>query len=316
VPSATPRDEIQEVEVPFSSPAHGDRRVALSVAGFVVAVTAPDGGAPLALPPASRPFLVSSPRADLELDVRWAAPLRGEGDPLFDSGSLWRLYRDGDLLRFCFTSPAFGPDPYTTATVNQGFTSGELVLHPALAGSGAPVDPLQYPLDELLFVHLLAQGRGVEVHACGLVDEAGDGLLLLGHSGAGKTTMARLWEREQGVRILSDDRVVLRTDEGVLRMYGTPWHGDGQHARPEGAPLRRVLVLEHGQSNQVLPLDRRAALPALLARSFLPFHSALGLDFAVSFFARVVEAVPCATLRFLPTREVLSTIRLTHGSAP
>ena len=70
--------------------------------------------------------------------------------------------------------------------------------------------PLEYPLDELLLQGLLARGRGAEIHACGIADGSGRGLLFVGQSGAGKTTMARLWEGERGITVLSDDRIILR----------------------------------------------------------------------------------------------------------
>ena len=59
-------------------------------------------------------------------------------------------------------------------------------------------------------IHRLACGQGLEVHAVGIVDEIGRGHLFLGHSGAGKSTTARLWLEQPEIRILSDDRIVLR----------------------------------------------------------------------------------------------------------
>ena len=65
-------------------------------------------------------------------------------------------------------------------------------------GDRLPIYPLHYPLDELLMVHLLARGRGVEIHGSGIVDADGYGTLFAGQSGAGKTTMSRLWLSEPG----------------------------------------------------------------------------------------------------------------------
>src|SRR5207237_1133299 len=74
----------------------------------------------------------------------------------------------------------------------------------------ASVSPLEYPLDELLITNWLSCGRGVEVHACGLVDRESGGHLFLGHSGAGKSTTTLLWKKLRDVRVLSDDRIILR----------------------------------------------------------------------------------------------------------
>lgn len=236
--------------------------------------------------------------------------------PVFTSGGLWQLVRVGEHLRFDFVSPSFGPEPYVSATVNQGFSRGEIVLHPRLASNATPFFPLQYPLDELLFTNLLALGRGIELHGCGLVDEAGNGLLFVGHSGAGKSTTAGLWAQVPGVRILSDDRIIVRMIGGELRMYGTPWHGEARHALPEHAVLRRILVLEHGQSNHVEPLPRGAAASGLMSRSFVPHYFAPGLEFSLSFLEHVVERVPCEVLRFVPGPEAVALVRRSHPWLP
>src|SRR5205823_7896354 len=111
-----------------------------------------------------------------------------------------------------------------------------------------PPQPLDYPLDELLMISLLARGRGVEVHGCGVIDTNGVAYLFPGHSGAGKSTIARLW-RDQGATILSDDRLILRLRDGRVWMYGTPWHGEEQFATAASAALSRIYFLQHAPFN-------------------------------------------------------------------
>jgi hypothetical protein len=257
-------------------------------------------------------FLVVPREVDLDLVVRWGVPKDPPGVPSFESGSLWRAFRDGESTRFSLAAAAYGSHPYTLVTVNPTFTLGEILLNPVLAASGAPVYPLQYPLDEVLFVNLLARGCGIEVHGCGIVDEAGHGLLFVGHSGAGKSTTAELWASEPGVRVLSDERIVVRRQDDQLRMYGTPWHSRGRHACPESAVLRRVLVLEHGPANELLPLRGGAAASALLSRSFVPHYCARGLDSSLSFVSQLVEAVPCETFHFVPDCGAVAAVRGSH----
>ncbi|MGV8042266.1 MAG: hypothetical protein AB2L07_20180 [Thermoanaerobaculaceae bacterium] len=248
--------------------------------------------------------------------MRWGDTSGPAGDAVFTSGGLWQLVRAGERLRFDLVSPSFGAYPYVSATLATDFRTGEVVVHPGLAASGAPFYALQYPLDELLFTNLLARGRGIELHGCGLVDEAGNGLLFVGHSGAGKSTTAGLWVQEPGVRILSDDRIIVRLIDGELRMYGTPWHGEARHSLPEHAVLRRILVLEHGQSNHLERLPRGAAASALMSRSFVPHYSAPGLEFSLAFVAQVVELVPCEVLRFVPGPEAVELVRRSHPWLP
>ena len=131
--------------------------------------------------------------------------------------------------------------------------------------------PFEYPLNELLFIDLLAQGRGVEVHASGLIDPQGNGRLFLGQSGAGKTTISRLWQRLRGVRILSDDRIILRNEGGRIWMHGTPWHGEGLMALPARAPLTQIYFLRHSPSNSLVPQGKAEAVARMLPARFLRF---------------------------------------------
>ena len=229
-------------------------------------------------------------------------------EKVFDSGSVWQLYRKNGTFLFYLKSSAFGPIPYKLAKVSKDFTKIEVVLHRPYFHSGQPVSPLEYPLDELLLINLLSLGRGVEVHACGVVDRSGYGHLFIGQSGAGKTTMARLWQETPGVTILSDDRIVLREIGDKLWMYGTPWHGEAMLASPERAPLRGIYFLEKGVKNELIPLRNSVALGRLITSSFIPFYSQPGLTFTLSFFEEVVKAVPCQELRFVPDNRLVEFI--------
>ena len=86
--------------------------------------------------------------------------------------------------------------PYKTALFVPDFSRGHVCLHRPFFADAPSVDPLEYPLDELLVISLLGQGRGVEIHGCGVVDGS-SGYLFVGQSGAGKTTIARLWQAER-----------------------------------------------------------------------------------------------------------------------
>ena len=82
--------------------------------------------------------------------------------------------------------------------------------------------PLEYPLDRLATLGLLAQGYGIMLHAAGVI-EFGESIVFSGPSGAGKSTIARLYSREQGTTVLNDDTIIVRKIEGRLWAFGTPW---------------------------------------------------------------------------------------------
>lgn len=282
----------------------------LQLAGLTIRVFTTDPTVDLTRPGSARLFLVDPSPPDVQVQVLARDLTNDEvGEPLFDSGGPWRLYRHDRGVLFRFTAPTLGPVPYRVATFNRDFTSGEICLHRPSLEAGRSIDPLDYPLDELLVINLLGQGRGIEIHGCGLIDQSGKGYLFAGPSGAGKTTMARLWLAERGTEILSDDRVVLRGGDEGIRMYGTPWHGDEPLASPRHVRLARVFVLRHHDRHQITPLTPTGAVARLFAASFPPFHSAAAIDFTLSFFERLVRSVPCHELGFAPSSDVIDFVR-------
>ena len=158
-------------------------------------------------------------------------------------------------------------------------------------------------------MHRLALGEGVELHALGLEDQDGAGYLFSGHSGAGKSTTARLWMSQPGVRLLSDDRIILRKKNNQYYMYGTPWHGDAGVSSAGCAPLSAIFLLEQSPTNefQAMPLAKASA--ELFARCFVPYYLADGMQFALSFFDELTRSIPCSVFRFAPTESAVEAIR-------
>jgi hypothetical protein len=282
----------------------------LRIADIRIRVFSADPGMNIELGAEMEPFCVHDAGADLTLEASWRSfPGGCGGRRVFDSGGAWQLYRADDAYWFQCKAPAFGEMPYKTACLSRDFTSGQVFLHRPFFKDMRTVNPLQYPLDELLLLKLLSQGRGVEVHACGIVDVNGDGYLFTGHSGAGKTTMAKLWEAEAGVRILSDDRVILRQEKDRIWIYGTPWHGEAELSSASRAPLKQICFIRHGRKNSLKPVTGADAAARLFSRSFPVFYSPEGLEFTIDFYGRVAGMVPCYELGVIPSREIVDFVR-------
>jgi hypothetical protein len=285
-----------------------NQRLAFRVGGTSFGLFS-EGGIELALDPGLRDFVVEPGFGDIQIQVEWTESLEiPQGEPLFNSGGLWRLFEESGGYRFYFSTPYLGASPYKAAWFDPEFKRGHLLLFRPYFDERKPIYPLEYPLDELLMIHRLACGEGVETHAVGVVDEAGLGHLFLGHSGAGKSTTARLWKSESNAQILSDDRIILRVRDGRIWMYGTPWHGDAGIASPESAPLSRLYLLEHSNHTELVSLSPGRAAAELFTRSFVPHHSPKGLQFTLRFLDRVAREIPCSIFRFLPDKSAVEAI--------
>lgn len=246
---------------------------------------------------------------DIEIEVEWVDQLqRLRGAPAFDSGALWTLFLDGQEYIFDFTSAAFGFLPYKRLRARGEFRRAQLILSREALRNHLPVNPLEYPTDELMITNYLASGVGVEVHGCGLVDPDTGGHLFLGHSGAGKSTTARLWETFRAPEILSDDRIILRLHHGELWMYGTPWHGEAAFASPGKAKLDRIHILRHGSENRFALLPKARGVGEVFARSFPPFHNPAGLERTIEFIKSALDAAPCFEFQFVPDRTSVAAV--------
>lgn len=288
--------------------------LALDIAGIGISLASSEIDLPIAADGAASKFVGEGPPIEVRVRAGWGDPVEPPPEDLvFDSGKgLWRLYREGRSRRFVFTSPMFGALPYQTARFNEDFTEGEVVVRREVFAQRLPLYPLHYPLDELLMVHLLARGRGVEIHGSGVVDADGRGTLFAGQSGAGKTTMARLWLTEPDVTILSDERVILRKEGDDVWMYGTPWHGDGHIANQGRARLERVMFLRHASDNAIRRVSATDAIARLFSCGFTPFHDRDGLDFSLRFLEQIARRCQCAELGFVPDRSAVDFLRAAH----
>lgn len=286
----------------------------LTVGGIPLQINAYED---IAFPSALDPFCYTPPETDtqtIEIDVVEALRLSpSSGTVLFDSGALWKRFRDDSGFVFDFTSSAFSDHPYKRLEVDPSFRSARLTLNREVL-AGYPLFPLEYPADELLVTNYLAhRGSGIEVHGCGLIDPEAGGQLFLGHSGAGKSTTTRVWDYFRGAEILSDDRIILRLHDGELWIYGTPWHGDAQFASPGKARISKIFVLQHGRSNLIRRLPKAQAVGEIFARSFPPFHSAAGLERTIEFLNHTLDRVPCYEFEFVPDRSSVQAVLGFHG---
>ena len=278
----------------------------LQIGGITIALRCTDDRVRWQWSPAVQRFLVPPQQPEVDLTVAVLDPSRIEtGELLFDSGAVWRMYRQDAGYRIDCYSEAFGAGPYKVARLDPSFTRGTILIRPDVLS--LELAPLDYPRDELIMVNLLGRNRGVELHSCGVIDEAGRGHLFVGMSGAGKSTTAHLWEgSSRGV--VSDDRVIVREQDGVMWMYGTPWHGEAELSLAMRAPLTDVYLLVQAADNAIRTISSAAAVARLFGCSFPPFYDAPSIHYTLRFLERLVNAVPVRELRFTRDHSVVELV--------
>ncbi len=295
------------------------REFKLAVGELVIQFNAADEISDFAVSPDHRAFITSEGSPRCVVNVHYGRiPDVDLGVEVFESGGLWRLHRLNGQFTVPMVSPVWGPGPYRLSVFNSSFSAGDIYISnlPSLDGSmsqnmakvegdGVIVDPLAYPLDEVLVVNLLARDGGLNIHACG-VNLDGRGLAFCGTSGTGKSTMARLWKkRDVGAVLLSDDRLILRRRTDGFGVYGTPWHGEASFSFPGGAPLDRIYFMVQAPANKARALSRSDAASRFLIHCFPTFYDAAGMEQTMGFIDELCTKVPCFELGFVPNESVL-----------
>jgi hypothetical protein len=276
--------------------------------------------ADVALTPKIEPFRIEGAAFDIDIQIEWVDNIpQPRGRQMFDSGTTWRLHEAEAGFGFDVSSEVRGPSPFTRLLIDRRFSSATLQMNEECFARLPSAAPLSYPLDELLIMHRLTQERAIELHGVGILGPNGASNLFVGHSGAGKSTTARLWTSLHKVEILSDDRIIVREsparelkpgdDPRQIFMYGTPWHGEGCFALPQRAPLQRILVLEHGYGNVITRLTPSQAVGELFARAFVPFHRHEYVESALSFLEQLADSVPCYRYSFEPDERAVEKIQ-------
>lgn len=285
-----------------------DATVSIGDMGF--RLRSDDGERLFQLAPVYHAF-TSQVRPEIELSIRYCPLPEAElGRLVFESEGTWSLHSHGSELTYHFrVREDDGSDRlYNTITLSCDLTSGTIHALAPLRDNPSVYRPFDYPMSEVLAVHLLSRGRGAELHAVG-IDDNGRGDLFCGVSGAGKSTTSYLWQGELGVQILSDDRIIARKHGDRFWIYGTPWHGEAQFASPHSIPLSRLFMLRHGTENHVRDLSRSEAVARLMTCCFATFWDRDGMAFTISFLEELAKSVPCYELSFVPDHSVVDFVR-------
>jgi hypothetical protein len=250
----------------------------------------------------------NTPEITLKIHCGFPPPIPDCGKLVFDSQSHWKLFQANDSVIIILESSLNAQIPYSMGIFDNQFKHGEVYIAPReQENNAADSEPgvLDHSIMQILTISLMSQFRGMMVHACG-VEHNRQGYLFVAHSGSGKSTMARLWNKRAAV--LNDDRILLCRNNPVIKMYGTPWHGEHKSGISYGVPLKKCFFLNRGESNEAFQVNGASACAMLLARSFPPLWDPEGMRFTLDFAAELTSEIPIYELSFVPTEEVIDFV--------
>jgi len=212
----------------------------------------------------------------------------------------WAIYRRGNSWVYVGISPdpedtdvhiaAVFNDDHSRATIYHGETQKDLYLQGNLHSLTL------FPTDQILLARVLADRGGCFLHSAGVILD-NKGLLFVGHSDAGKSTMAKMLKGK--AEILCDDRIIVRESPEGLRIYGTWSHGDVAEVSANSAPLKAIFLLEQAKDNRLIPIkDKSEKFKTLLPYLIKPLETGEWWERMISLVHRIANEVPCYSLQF------------------
>jgi hypothetical protein len=163
------------------------------------------------------------------------------------------------------------------------------------------------PTDQIVLAQALADRKGCFLHSCGVVVD-GSGLLFVGHSEAGKSTMMTMLAGEG--EPLCDDRNIVRVWDDGIRVHGCWSHGEVPIVSAASAPLAALLFLRKDTANRVVPLTAsEEILGHLLPCVIKPLVTADWWQKTLDLVEHVVRNVPCYVVEFDRSGAVVPLLR-------
>lgn len=266
---------------------------------------------------AYRPFLAGGGAREAagdadHVDVRFrlTPSPRFDGTVVFQSEARWTLRTNGAERAFVWQTPGRAEPTWVARFAPGALRRVEVECGPGMVegdGAGRTLrSPFRYPFDQLLTMYALGP-RGFVVHAAGLVF-GGRGAVFPGVSGAGKSTFARLAAARPGWTPLSDDRVVLRCEDGGIRVHGSPWAGTGRVAASGSAPGGALLFLEQGTEDAVRSISPAECLERLLPVISIPWFDAEALGAGLEAAEAIARSIPAGVLTFRPEEGAVEAV--------
>lgn len=260
------------------------------------------------------PFRVSDD-SRVDCDVEWdIADVRPSDVPVvrtFDTRWELRMLAGGaeEITFFNATAedPTFQPtlqmisDPeFRTVRVRQAPRgNGELLAYVS-----------EYPWAEYIMQRRLGIQGGAILHASMAIWD-GVGHVFLGHSGAGKSTIAEIAEQEGGM-VPTDDRTIVTCGPDGIRGWGTPWHGTFRRTSPEGALIDSVSLLFQDDVDRLDPISAGRAIKEMFVRTVQARITEREVQSTLDTLEAVASGVAFFELHFRPTA---AAVRLVLSAA-
>lgn len=244
-------------------------------------------------------------------------PPRGDAARVGEFVRHWKVYAQGESLRLEILEQT-ELRPKQVACINRTFDQVDLHVMSWAdfpEASGWEMNELEPLLQWYLTARLALRAEGVILHGSAVCVEGG-GLVFVGPSGAGKTTLAGWCRDEAGATVLNDERIVMWRDRNGWQVAGTPWRGELSEVSGGGVPLRQIFFLRQAGAHRFVRRPPAQCLTELIPQCFLPIWSRKGMECLLATAAGLAAEIPSGELQFAKDRSIVSYLQRLVGELP
>jgi MoaA/NifB/PqqE/SkfB family radical SAM enzyme len=204
----------------------------------------------------------------------------------------WTVYRKGNSWIYLWARGLNDPTPQRVAVFNHDYTRARIYSNNDEVFLRGNCHTLTlFPTDQVLLAWIMADHAACVLHSSGAILN-GQGLLFVGHSQAGKSTMVKMLQGK--AEILCDDRNIVRRWPEGFRVHGTWSHGDVPLVSAASAPLAAICFLRKSRQNRLIPLKSgKKAMGELLSCLIKPLVTADWWQKTLALVEAIVREVPC-----------------------
>lgn len=289
----------------------------LEIAGVNLAISCLYSISLNGIPEAYQPFLRKLKSADGTINININLELNNIPETknmskICDTGQSWTMFMNNDEYFLTLSPPALENKPVWLARFNRDFKKatiycGDMFLH-KIDNRTILTNPVCYPLDQLLFMYILAQKEGAMIHAAGLCFRD-KGYIFPGKSGAGKSTISRQLNELDDYEFLSDDRIIVRKMDKTFKAFGTPWSGEAGIAVNKNVKLSGIFFISQASYNKIEEIKPQKAMESLLPVVSIPWYDKEVLVKILDFCEDLTSNVPAYELYFKPDIEVADVFK-------
>lgn len=197
----------------------------------------------------------------------------------------------------------FHPNGKKIAVVSEKKNCTEVITY--IEKLDTSVHPLPICVTGFLLQQFLINNRkGFIMHGA-VLKLNNDGCVFTGNSGVGKSTISSLIKSNLFVEQISDDRFIIKENEGKLYAYGNPFDSKIERNLNKGIEITTFFFLHHGIENKFIEIEKQEIIKKLLTVSLLPYGNVNDMNWAMSYLRYLSLHVRFYDYYFQPNRSAV-----------